>query len=393
MATQRYESSVTAVSWIPSEAITGPSKIPFELGVTHYDSPPPDRLEDLEQLRTSDRFREANELRGFIEVEDGRIVRAGHLGQGHIGATTVRVGPAALRFPAVHLSDIQAEPEVTAGSARFVQTVGGRMGLPTPRPVPHPPFVQFWPSIAWTTLALTINADGSSSHELVGASPFPRHWIYDDEGRLVQKSGSIDFGTWFNDSYGQRTPWGDQDSPAVVAEVESALERSLSSAIMRGGAKPKIRAIAEGENLVRQGEAGTEVFLILDGIFVVEVDEQAGRRSRTGRSRGRAIRAPKRQADGDALGPHPGTRGERSARRPRPAGARQPGSNAPARGITPRLIFRPARPRVRRCAPSGRAIVDGFLSVGQWPSAGSSDTRPTSRPPGPRRATGETNLP
>jgi hypothetical protein len=274
MATQRFESSVTAVSWIPSEAITGPSKIPFELGVTHYDEPPPDQLVDLEELRTGDRFREANELRAFVEVEDGRVVRAGHLGKGHIGATTVRVGPAALRFPAVHLSDIRNEPEVTAAAARFVQTVGGRMGLPTPRPVPHPPFVQFWPSIAWTTLALTINADGSSSHELVGASPFPRHWIYDDAGRLVQKSGSIDFGTWFNDSFGQRTPWGEQDSPAVVAEVESALERSLSNAIMRGGAKPKIRSIAQGENLVHQGQGGTEVFLILDGIFVVEVDEK-----------------------------------------------------------------------------------------------------------------------
>lgn len=35
MPTQRFESSVIAVSWIPSEAITGPSKIPFEFGVTH----------------------------------------------------------------------------------------------------------------------------------------------------------------------------------------------------------------------------------------------------------------------------------------------------------------------------------------------------------------------
>jgi hypothetical protein len=274
VASQRFESSVTAVSWIPSEAISGPSKIPFELGVTHYDEPPPDRIDDLEQLRTSDRFREANELRAFIDVDDGRIVGSGHLGQGHIGATTVRVGPAALRFPAVHLPDIQAEPEVGTSSVRFVQTVGGRMGLPTPRPVPHKPFVQFWPSIAWTTLALTINADGSSSHELVGASPFPRHWIYDHEGRLVQKSGVIDFGKWFNHSFGDRTPWGEQDSPAVVAAVESALERSLSSAIMAGGAKPAIRSIAEGETLVHQGQPGTEVFLILDGIFVVEVDDQ-----------------------------------------------------------------------------------------------------------------------
>jgi hypothetical protein len=274
VTTQRFESSVTALSWIPSEAITGPSKITFELGVTHYDEPPPDRLDDLEELRTSDRFREANELRAFIEVEDGRVVHAGHLGKGHIGATTVRVGPAALRFPAVHLPDIQAEPQGGASWVRFVQTVGGRMGLPTPRPVPHKPFVQFWPSIAWTTLALTINTDGTSSHELVGASPFPRHWIYDHEGRLVEKSGVIDFGKWFNNSFGERTPWGEQDSPAIVAAVESALERSLSGAIMSGGAKPTIRSIAEGERLVQQGQPGTDVFLILDGIFVVEVDDR-----------------------------------------------------------------------------------------------------------------------
>ncbi len=272
MTRQRFESSVTAVSWIPSEAISGPSKVPFEFGVTHYDEPPPDHLDDLDELRRTDRFREANELRAYIDVEDGRIVDHGHLGTGHIGATTVRLGPAAIRFPAVHLPDIRPEPEVGPDAVRFVQTVGGRMGLPTPRPVPHKPFVQFWPSIAWTTLALTIRADGTSTHELVGASPFPRHWIYDDDGTLVEKSATIDFNTWFKDSFGDRTPWGEQDSPAIVAAVESDLERSLSSSIMRGDAKPTISSLAEGETLLRQGDSGTDVFLILDGIFVVEVD-------------------------------------------------------------------------------------------------------------------------
>ena len=76
MAT-RFESSVTSISWIPSEAISGPSKIPFELGVTHYDETPPDHLEDLEALRMGDRFREANELRAYIEVEDGRVIGYG----------------------------------------------------------------------------------------------------------------------------------------------------------------------------------------------------------------------------------------------------------------------------------------------------------------------------
>jgi hypothetical protein len=272
VAVTRVESSVTAISWIPSEAIEGLSKVPFEFGVTHYDEPPPDQLEDLEELRKSDRFREANELRAFIDIEEGRIVGHGHLGQGHIGATTVRVGPAAIRFPAVHLPDLRPDPEVGPTSVRFVQTVGGRMGLPTPRPVPHKPFVQFWPSIAWTTLALTIHADGTSSHELIGASPFPRHWVYGDDGALVQKSGVVDFNTWFNHSFGERTPWGESDSPAVVASVESALERRLSSSIMGGGRKPKIRMLAEGETLVEQGAEGTGMYLILDGMFVVEVD-------------------------------------------------------------------------------------------------------------------------
>lgn len=272
MASNRYESSVTAVSWIPSEAIEGLSKIPFELGITHYDQPPPDRLEDLEALRQTDRFREANELRAYVEVEDGRIVGQGHLGQGHIGATRVRVGPAAISFPGVHLPDIQHEPEIGPTSVRFVQTVGGRMGLPTPRPVPRKPFAQFWPSIAWTTLELTIGVDGSASHRLIGASSFPRHWIYDHDGVLVEKSGVIDFTKWFNDSFGEHTPWGAYDSPAIVSAVESALERRLSTAIMSHGSKPAIRTLQGGEALTTQGEAATDLFLLLDGMFIVEVD-------------------------------------------------------------------------------------------------------------------------
>ena len=272
MTRVRYESSVIAVSWIPSEAIEGLSRIPFDLGVTHYDQPPPDRLVDLEDLRKTDRFREANELRAFVEVEDGRIVGQGYLGGGHIGRTTVRLGPAAIRFPALHMPDIQHEPEVGAASVRFVQSVGGRMGIPTPRPVRRKPYAQFWPSLAWTTLELTINADGSSAYGLLGASPFPRHWIYDDDGRLVQKSGVVDFDTWFNESYGDHTPWGTYDSPAVVSAVESETERQLSAEIMHAGAKPTFSTLQAGDALITQGEAATQVYLILDGMFVVEVD-------------------------------------------------------------------------------------------------------------------------
>src|SRR5215211_3295750 len=88
----RIESSVTAVSWIPSEAIEGMPKLPFELGIVHYDEPPPDRVDegDLERLREADRFREANHLKAWIEVEEGRIVDYGHAGGGLVGSTALR---------------------------------------------------------------------------------------------------------------------------------------------------------------------------------------------------------------------------------------------------------------------------------------------------------------
>ena len=69
----RIESSVTAISWIPSEAVEGLPKLPFTMGVAHYDDPPPDVIEDLDAMREADAFREANELRAYIEVaDDGR---------------------------------------------------------------------------------------------------------------------------------------------------------------------------------------------------------------------------------------------------------------------------------------------------------------------------------
>jgi hypothetical protein len=268
----RIESSVTSVSWIPSEAITGVTKVPFEVSLAHYDVPLPDVIEDLDELRRSDRFRFANELRAFIEVEDGRIVEHGYVGSGHIGSTTLRLGSREMTFAAVPFSTIQADPEVSGTAARFVQTAGGRTGVPAPRPVPRPPFFQFRAPTAWTTLALTLNADGTVEHEVVGASPFPRHWIYDDSGKLAAKTGLIDYKSWAREAWGRKTPWGDEDSPALVTEVESALERELSNQIMRGGAKPKIVKVPEGDTLVQQGDTGQEIMLLLDGLLDVEVD-------------------------------------------------------------------------------------------------------------------------
>ena len=269
----RIESSVTAISWIPSEAVEGLPKIPFTMGVAHYDDPPPDAIEDLDAMREADAFREANELRAYIEVgDDGSITDAGHLGAGHIGVTKVKVGPKELSVAAVALPTIQSEPDIGDGWVRFKQTAGGRTGAPAPRRVRGKPFFRISSAIAWTTLALTIKADGSSEHELVGASPFPRHWIYDKDGKLAQKSGTIDFEQWYRESHGDNTPWGSEETEVFVTEAESALERELSRSIMRSDATSKPRELQVDETLTEQGEAGDGMFLLLDGILAVEVD-------------------------------------------------------------------------------------------------------------------------
>jgi hypothetical protein len=270
----RIEGSVTAISWIPSEAIEGLPKLPFELGVGHYDEPPPDRVSpaDLGRLRDEDRFREANLLRAWIDVEDGKVVKTGYGGGGFVGSTTFRLGPKAIVVPGVAFDVLRAEPEVTADRARFVQTVGGRAGFPAPRLVKGGPMFRIHSATAWTTLALTLHADGRIEHELVGASAFPRHWVYDSEGALAQKSGTVDFKTWYRESHGDNTPWGDDDSPAVVAAAETALERDLSSALLSGDAKLARRKLDEGETLVEQGSEGSDLYLLLDGVLGVEVD-------------------------------------------------------------------------------------------------------------------------
>lgn len=272
--TVRIESAVTSLSWIPSEAVEGVTKLPFELGVGHYDPPPHDTLEDIEALHAAGSFRFANDLRAWVDVEDGHIVDHGHTGRGYISPTLLRFGPVRLSVQPTAFPDLRSIPDVSETAVRFQQTTGGRPGVATPRLVEGKPYVKVERPSVWTTLSLTIHADGSSEGDLIGASAFPRHWIYDRSGQLAAKSGLTDFREWYAKSFGTHTPWGDEDSPVLVTMAESALERELSAVIMRGGAKPALRRVPSGGVLMEQGAAGDELFLVLDGVFVIEVDGQ-----------------------------------------------------------------------------------------------------------------------
>lgn len=142
----RVESSLTSVSWIPSESVSGLFRAGFSTGATHYDDPPPDVLENLEELQAAERFRFANHLAAWVEVEDGRVTGAGYSGRGYISCTRVGWGPQReVTFQPAGFPEIRAEPEITASGARFTQTTGGRTGAPMPRPVAGRPMCSGWP--------------------------------------------------------------------------------------------------------------------------------------------------------------------------------------------------------------------------------------------------------
>jgi hypothetical protein len=262
----RVESSVTAVTWVPFALLDSMPSLPLGIAVAHYDEPPGELLGDLDGLRAADAFREANELRAWIDVVDGRIAGYGRGGRSLVGGAGVDLGAGQIAFPAVELPVIQPEPAVEDRAVRFQQTVGGRIGLPAPRVLDDKPYFHVGSATAWTTLELVLRADGSSEGRLVASSPFPRHSVYDHEGVLVDEQGVDDYEAWHLQSAGD-SPWSDD-----VVGLE--LDRELDRIALRSGAKLQRRRLGKNETLVEQGEAGCDMFLVVDGVLDVDVDGQ-----------------------------------------------------------------------------------------------------------------------
>lgn len=267
----RVESAVTSLSWIPSEAVTGLMKAPFTLQVSVYDDPPPDVVDDDAVRGHHVRF--ANRLRAWAEfAPDGSVAAHGVGGGVVMGRTAARLGPLGGSFAAVEMPVLRAEPESGPGWVRFRQTCGGRTAAPLPRRIPRAPWFRLQSPLVWTTLELTLHADGRHEHTLAGASGFPRHWVYDAAGALSLKAGLTDWSGWTGQESQRHTPWGDEDSPVLVTAAETALEREMSLRIMRGGPRPEVRSLPEGADLARQGEPGEALYLLLDGVLAVSVD-------------------------------------------------------------------------------------------------------------------------
>jgi hypothetical protein len=220
------------------------------------------------------RVRFANRLAAWIEVDGGEITGSGYSGGLIMGVTPLTAGPFRLMLPTKRNPEIRHEPQVIEDEVTFVQTVGNRPGFSIVRPSVHWPFILTRPFTIWTTVELTIQAEGSARQRLVGASPFPRHWLYDDGGELVEKAALTRASLWLRTVFGTHTPWGGEDEAPVTAQPESEVERALSEQIMRGDCGPAIRSLQAGDFLFRQAEEATSIALILDGNFEVRVDDE-----------------------------------------------------------------------------------------------------------------------
>jgi hypothetical protein len=269
----RYKATATCLSWIPPAAVEGMYRLPFGLGVAHYDQPPPDSAPDVEVLLAADAIRFANQLHAWIDVDGGQITAHGMSGGGRLGSTTVRLRSRAVTFAGVALPDITPPPEVRPDRVRFTQTAGGHTGAPVPRPVSHPPFWRLTAPLAWSTLAVTLRSDGSSQAELTAASPFPRHYLYDSDGQLIRKSALIRYKDWVRRSTVQDSPWGGGGDPVPVAGIRGPVEQSLADAVLVSG-QYRQHTLPEGALLREVPIGDAEVYLLLDGLVQFEIDQQ-----------------------------------------------------------------------------------------------------------------------
>ena len=230
-----------------------------------------------------------------------------------------------------------------------MQSAGGRPAIPAHRRVSHPPFVQLKGPTVWTTLVLTLGVDGSARFELAGASPFPRHWIYDAAGKLSEKAGLTNFKEWYRHAFGKHTPWGEEDSKVLVTTVETALERELSRVVMGGDAKPTIKTIRTRKTRCEQGDPGDEVYLLLDGVLGVEVDGEPLAELGPGAILGERAVLEGGVRNVDAAGGDEVQGRRRRRRSPRPRRPRRDQQRPPARG-------RMMRPQGDDLAPWGRIM-------------------------------------
>ena len=192
----RIESSVTSLSWIPSEAVQGMTQAALRDG----DGP-------LRRPRRPTSSTTSRPLRGgrpvplrqpAAGVDRGRG-RAGSSDWGHAGRRATSARPPCAWAP--RRSSSRPWPSPTCSPSRRCRRPRcGSCRPPAGAPACRRPARSAgrrscrsrprWPGRPSPSPS---GPTASSDWEVAGASPFPRHWIYDHDGALAAKTGMIDF--------------------------------------------------------------------------------------------------------------------------------------------------------------------------------------------------------
>ena len=279
----------------------------FEIGFTHYDDPPPDVIDDLEALRDAGRVPLRQPPRRLGRGRGRPDRRRRLLGRRRSWARRPCASPSsAPRSRRSPLPDIRHEPEVTETAVRFVQTTGGRTGLPAPAPG-EPPAVR--------AVQGADGVDDARAHD-----PRRRHvrrsrcsarassratGSTTPTGSSTAKVGLADFKDWYRDAFGKHTPWGDETrrrSSPRWRPRSSASSRPRSCA---AGASPRSARSRRARRSSSRATQGDDLFLVLDGVLSVVDRRRAAspssapaRSSASGRC-SRAATAPSTLAGGD----------------------------------------------------------------------------------------------
>ena len=182
----RYESCVTSLSWIPSEAVTGCHPDGVRLRVHALRRPASGGARRPRGAAGGGPVPLRERLQAWIEVDDGRIAGRGYDGGGDDGRHHDARRRSAPHLPGRRAARPAARRSIGDGWMRFVQTTGGRTARPR-APAGAAPALRPVAGAAGVDDAVAHPARRRRRAEprWSGASRFPRHWVYGDDGKLA----------------------------------------------------------------------------------------------------------------------------------------------------------------------------------------------------------------
>ena len=141
---------------------------------------------------------------------------------------------------------------------------------PLPR-VRHEPFIKIEGPTTWTTLTLTIHADGISRAPAGRCQPFAAALDLRRPRPARRQVGFIDYDAWWRESFGIHTPGGVGGlGPDRDRQVESGA--GASAVGWRDRRQAAVPAAPAGRTLVTQGQPWEALFLLFDDVLQVEID-------------------------------------------------------------------------------------------------------------------------